>query len=334
MRAGIRLARAPVFGQEYGVAIVRDPIVVVTASDEAYAMPLAVMGRSLIANLESGRRVHLYVIARRLGERSRRRILDSWDADRLDVTWLDPDLRRLREVKVSGHVRVATYFRLLIGSLLPDTVERAIYLDADVIVEQDLGPLWELDLDGHPIAAAQDWIVLTVSAPNGLATWRELGLDVDQKYFNAGVLLIDLARWRRERTEQRILDHLKTHRELVRWWDQDGLNAVLGRECLELDPRWNLNIRNRIFPSPESLPFSSAEYEAIVAAPRICHFATHVKPWHSDCAHPRRDRFFHYLDQTTWAGWRPNRPAPQPSAGLRHSIVRLAARLRSARTRS
>ena len=48
------------------MAIVSDPIVVVTAADEGYTMPLAVMGRSLLGSLDPGRRVHLYVIADRV----------------------------------------------------------------------------------------------------------------------------------------------------------------------------------------------------------------------------------------------------------------------------
>ena len=305
----------------------RDPIVVPSA-DEAYAMPLAVMVRSLVTNLDPARTLRLHVVDGGLTTRSRARLTASWPRERLAIEWLVPDLARLAKLKVSGHVQVATYFRILVGSLLPRSVHRVIYLDADVLVEGDLGALWELDLAGHPIAAARDWIVLTVSAPNGLATWRELGLDPDQKYFNAGVLVVDLARWRRERTEERILEYLETHRERIRWWDQDGLNAVLGRDCLELDPRWNLNIRNRSFPTPESLPFDREQVDAIVAEARICHFATHVKPWHTDCEHPRRDRFFRYLDQTAWAGWRPIHPAPEPGAGIGRRLARLLGRLR------
>lgn len=306
-----------------------NPIVVVTAADDRYAMPLAAMGRSLFAHLPAGRRLHLYVIADRLGEESRRRILASWDLSSVEVSWLPADLDRLRHLKVSGHIGVATYFRILVGSLLPQTVERAIYLDADVIVEQDLGLLWELDLADHPIGAAPDWIVQKVSSANGLATWRELGLGASQTYFNAGVLLIDLARWRREETEARVLAYLEKNRARVRWWDQDGLNAVLGKDFLELDPRWNLNIQSRAFPAPESIPIPRAEYEAVVAAPWICHFATRVKPWHTDCRHPRRDRFFHYLDQTAWAGWRPAERSPESRRTLRERLHRLVATLRS-----
>ena len=305
---------------------VKAPIVVAASADDAYAMPLAVMVRSLLTNLPAEERVRLFVLDGGITRESRDRLLASWPNQRLEVEWLAPNSRLLRDVKISGHVTLPSYFRVLIGSTLPASVNRAVYLDADVIVESNLAELWAVDLGNHPVAAVRDWIVLTVSAPNGLMNWREIGLDPRQPYFNAGVLLIDIARWRQDGTEHKIVDHLVRHRQHIRWHDQDGLNAVLGRDCLELDPRWNLNIRNRKFPALESLPFGAAEYEAIVAGARICHFATHVKPWHTDCEHPHRERFFHYLDQTAWAGWRPTETAPQPRVGLRRRIASLIRR--------
>lgn len=46
------------------------------------------------------------------------------------------------------------FARYLIPSLLPENVERVIYLDQDVLVQKDLAELWDVDMEGHPIAAA------------------------------------------------------------------------------------------------------------------------------------------------------------------------------------
>lgn len=49
------------------------------------------------------------------------------------------------------------FARYLVQDILPTTIERAIYLDQDVLVQKDLAPLWEIDLQGFPIAAAREW---------------------------------------------------------------------------------------------------------------------------------------------------------------------------------
>ncbi|MEA2627199.1 MAG: hypothetical protein QOD06_3244 [Candidatus Binatota bacterium] len=278
---------------------------VACAADDRFAMPLAVMARSAAENLDPGRRLHLFVLDGGIREKSRRRLLASWAGQRLDVEWVALDRSRLAEMKVTGHVAVATYFRLLLPELLPASLSRVLYLDADVVVESDLGPLWDTDLRELALAAAQDLIVGHVSAPNGLRNWRELGLGEGAKYFNAGVLLLDLDRWRSERLGERVLDYLRRHRDVVRWWDQDGLNAVLAGRWLELDPRWNLTIQSETLPSVP--PCDAATFREAIARPYVTHFLTHVKPWHTTCRHPRRDVFFRYLDETAWRGWRPRR---------------------------
>jgi lipopolysaccharide biosynthesis glycosyltransferase len=233
-----------------------DPIFVACGADDAYAMPLAVTVRSLLDNLEAGRSVRLFVLDGGLTPSSRRRLLESWAHDRLDVEWLEPDLALLASVKVSGHIPLASYFRLLAADLVPSSVDRLLYLDSDLVVLTSLADLWSVDLDGHPLGAVQDLNAPYVSRPNGLATWGELRLPADRKYWNAGVLLLDLARWRREALGKKVLAYVQQNRGRIRWHDQDGLNAVLGGDCRELDHRWNVSIQSGA-PADPALPRSS-----------------------------------------------------------------------------
>lgn len=280
-------------------------VVIASAADDGYAMPLAVMVRSLLANLAPKYPVHLFVLDGGIRPWNRRRLRKSWRSDRLRVEWIRPDTRPLRDLKVSGHIGITSYFRLLLPDVLPKWVERVIYLDSDLVVEGNLAELWDLDLQGCPVAAVQDMIVPYVSASNGLRTWRELGLPADRKYFNAGVLLIDLLQWRKDDMSRKILQYLTLNRSYIRWHDQDGFNAIVGDRCLELERRWNLTIQSRSFPCPKDIPCSPEEYEALLERPSICHFATVVKPWHIDCEHPLQHLFFRHLGRTDWASWRP-----------------------------
>ena len=109
-----------------------------------------------------------------------------------------PDPQSLAGIRHRGRVSHATYFRILAPELLPASLSRVIYLDADVRVASDLSRLWAEPLREHPVLAVRDAGAPLVSSPRGLVNHRELGLAPELGYFNAGVMLLDLARWRAE----------------------------------------------------------------------------------------------------------------------------------------
>jgi len=281
--------------------------VLVCATDDAYALALAAMLRSAVDNLAPRRALEVFLLDGGIAARNRSRIQRSLDLDRIQLHWLAPLEDELGTVKLSGHISAAAYLRLLAPDLLPGRVRKAIYLDSDLVVKGDLGRLWDQDLAGPPLLAVQDVNVPTVGCPRGLRNYRELGLDANLKYFNSGVLVLDLERWREERLAAAVLGYLQEHWEQVRWWDQDCLNAVLAGRWGELDPRWNQLAHIHEAASWRETPFTREVYEAVLAEPYVVHFATSSKPWHFDCRHPERDLFFQYLDRTAWAGWRPRR---------------------------
>lgn len=301
-----------------------DTIVLVAAADDNFAMPLAAMVKSVLCNLAPDRLVLLHVIDGGLGDALRSRLLSSWDSPRLRVHWLEPEFAALRHMKITGHVNLLTYSRLLIPDLLPARHRKAIYLDCDMIVLGDLGEIWDRDPGAHHLLAVQDmtapWMCSEtalanfeacrpyLSATEALTNYRELGIPPDTRYFNAGLLLLNLTQWRATEATRRIIAYLNDHSEHVRWWDQDGLNAILHANWGELDLPWNQIPHIFRYPSWRESPFSEAEYQAITEHPKAIHYSARSKPWHGDNTHPARDQFFHYLDQTAWAGWRPEAP--------------------------
>ena len=79
------------------------------------------------------------------------------------------------------------YYRLLAPCLLPEGLERVIYLDPDILVINPLRPLWEMDLKGSIFAAASHVGVIDIM--NGI---KRIRLDTGHDYYNTGVMLIDL----------------------------------------------------------------------------------------------------------------------------------------------
>jgi len=304
-------------------------LAIVCAADGAYVIPLAATVRSAIEHLDPERLLDLFVIYDGITAVSRVRLRASWRDPRVRVRWIRAAPALLPNVPVSGHVSRAAYLRLLLPRVLPESLSRVLYLDSDLVVLRDLSALWELPFNGRPLLAAQDVVLPFIdseialpryeaSAPHLVAArpienYRELGLDPRSKYFNSGVLLIDLACWRRERATDKLLDCLRENAAHVRFWDQYMLNAVFHGRWGELDLRWNRQSLIYRYPAWQSSPFDRETWERALADPWIAHFTSHEKPWHFEYDQPDRELFFEALRHTAWSRWRPARPRERKS---------------------
>jgi len=299
-------------------------LTVVAAADEGYAVPLAVTIRSALDRLAPNRTMRLMVLDGGLVDDSKVRLLQSWRDPRLTVEWLRPNVEAVGDLPVSHHISSAAYLRLQMPELLPADVTRAIYLDSDMLVERDLGALWDEPQGGHAALVVQDYAApyldAAMAAPNfarcqrhlaaamPVANFRELGLPADGQYFNSGLLVIDLAHWRRDGISEQVLDCLRRHRQHVLWWDQYALNVVLAGKWRALDRRWNQGAHIYSYPDWTESPFDCEEFARLRTDPWIVHFCSPTKPWHYFCRHPHTRAFYRCLDQTAWRGWRPARP--------------------------
>jgi lipopolysaccharide biosynthesis glycosyltransferase len=298
----------------------RNPVVVL-AADENFAMPLSVTVRSALEHLSTDRILRVYLLDAGLSDATKQRLERSWLKGRYRVSWTRVDASALGVVPVSGHVNLVSYYRILMPRLLPAEVTRAIYLDSDLVVCADLGKLWDCELGENLCLAAQDcaapYLDNSLALANfehcqkhlgsarPIANYRTLGLDPMASYFNAGVLLVDVAAWRSNDLATKMIDCLAQHNQFVRWWDQYALNVVLAGRWGRLDGRWNQGANIYVYPSAEDSPFDSETFARLRDNPYIIHFTTRYKPWLMSCLHPRRKQFFNVLDRTDWAGWRP-----------------------------
>ncbi len=286
-----------------------DRVVLVFTADEAFAMPLAVTLYSALVNLQTEARPLVYVLDGGFSAASRRRILTvaSRAHRRAEVVFVKPEPSRLSaySLKMEGRFSRAIFLRLLIPELLPADIEKAIYLDSDMVVEGDLSQLWRAELDDHALLAVQDLAIPHVSStPRGLYNWRELGLSPSTPYFNSGLLVLNLRRWRDDGIADDVLDYLSRHRDhLNMHGNQEGFNAVLTGRWGALDPRWNVihHAYDRLlFERVGGKPVVGRSRTELTREPCVIHFTARRKPWQASCVHPERRRFFHYLKESGW----------------------------------
>lgn len=301
-----------------------DSIVLVASADDNYAMPLAVMARSVLENLGSDRQMIFFVIDGGMKPHNKRKVEQSLDSKRCDVRWLQPPNQSFEGIEVKRHVTATAFMRLLIPDLLSNEFQKVIYLDCDLVVKQDLSRLWDIEIEDNYLLAVQDYYVPYVSSPRGLAKYQELGIPANCKYFNSGVLVINLEKWRSDKISPQVVEYLQNSAEYRYCNDQEGMNAVLAGKWGELDPRWNQLPKIYQYTSWDDSSFSKEMYHNLINNPYIIHFATVPKPWsfHHNLSqeiyykligksshlynkkHPAENIFFQYLDMTVWSGWR------------------------------
>lgn len=221
-------------------------------------------------------------------------------------------------IAVNGHSTVKnvnTYLRLLLGSILPDTVERVLYLDCDTLVLDSLRELWTMDMAGAYAMGVDDC--------RGKLYRREIGLPDGSIYTNNGVLLIDLRAWRKSDVEAAFFAFIRDHAGVVTFDDQGVLNGVLGRRGLTglLPARYN-TISAFYFASYDEIEryrhpvwaYPREEIEEAVRRPAIVHFTSFfvegTRPWNAEDTHPMRESFLAYKALSPWRdapAWPDNR---------------------------
>lgn len=205
-----------------------------------------------------------------------------------------------------------TYFRLFLTSILPESIEKVLYLDGDIVVRQSLQPLWDTDLSNYAIAAVSD------RPSERPEMYSRLQYSSDLGYFNAGVLLINLRYWREHDVTPAFVEYIQGHSDILLFQDQDVLNYIFRDKKLLLPLKYNFQqalLQRDIFQRYEN------EILAAIKDPVIIHYSGVVKPWHAYIRdlNPLNSSFFKYQNQTKWAG---RRIDPRPlSLRVKNSIA-------------
>lgn len=180
------------------------------------------------------------------------------------------------------YISTGMYLRLFLPDLVPQRVQRLLYLDSDVLVNGDLGPLWELPLGDAPLAAVRDGLARSMGYEGGIPGAGS-GIRADAPYFNSGVMMMNLPVWRRLNVTERCLEYLIEHQDHLRFPDQDALNLVCYDQWLRLKSIWNDTVLWWL---------KADDHVAVRRSVRITHFLGPDKPWQHGFPFPGyRDRY-------------------------------------------
>lgn len=265
-----------------------EPMVLLTTLDERYLPQLQVLLTSLSIH-NPGEKITLFLLHSGIPEdrlSSVRRQCECCGYDFSPIAVAD-DL--FREAPVTRQYPKEMYYRLLAPQLLPDHIQRVLYLDPDILILNPIRPLWERDLEGNLFAAAAH------TGKTELAnSVNQLRLGTNRDYYNSGVLLLDLEAGRREIRPEALFSYVEQHGKELILPDQDLLNALYSQRILPLeDVLWNYDARNY----SNYLLRSGGQWDLrwVMEHTAILHFCGKEKPWKSKYVHRFGILYLHYL---------------------------------------
>lgn len=227
------------------------------------------------------------------GETRLRRTLDGYTNCTLRVVVLNESSGFTLPV-MAEHYTIDTYSRLWIAEVFPPEVTKALYLDSDMVVVGPIDELWNTALGDHVLAA------VTIPGSNRCPIFA---IPERYEYFQSGVMLIDLAKWRAERVFDRLLDWIAANSHKIIDADQDVLNACLYDRRLNLPYVWN--VIAPFYFDYHPLGMSEEDRRDVTRRARIIHFNGPMKPWSYMSRHPRRADYWKYLKLSDWRDFQP-----------------------------
>ena len=252
--------------------------------DENYVVMLGAVFES-IKDSNSHNDICIYVLTRGVSSASKKRLSSVFsDIKNISVNFVDALDKDIEELEAGGHISSATYIRFEIPDLLAG-IDKVLYLDADLVVVDDLMGFWQVDIEGKFVAAVENPF---------FDRYQSLGMNQDWGYFNAGVLLINCKQWRDYSVKKRALAFLTEYKSNALMFDQDALNSVFSGDWVRVDPKWNMQtiMLRRFRELKDDIKIQSA-----VSSPKIIHYSTSSKPWYRLDSHPMREIFLDFQDR-------------------------------------
>ena len=289
----------------------RDELNVLFSSDNHYAQHLGAAMQSLLENNPDFTVIRIYIIDNQISDLSKEKLCDiARKFSNGAIFWIPFEKWKSQlQLNMTWSISISSYARLFVAEMIPDEIDRILYLDCDMIVCDSLQNLWNTELRDCILGAVQDSI--------GDRTKNAVGLLPEEPYFNAGILLIDLAKWRNLDIGTKCVHFIAEKNGSVVHHDQGVLNGVLKNQWFRLPLCDNLMTIHFIFNrrrvmnyfGEHSEFYSENEIMDAKEYPVIIHYTPSFtsRPWCKDCKHPWRALYWENLNQTPWKGAKPEK---------------------------
>ena len=252
------------------------------AINNAYTQHAYVSIISVLKNNQN-EAIHFYIMSNDLSEKNKNLFSElEKKFNNCQLTFFDMDESQFSHLKLNiSHIGCQTYFRYLIPELAPN-LNKALYLDADLVVNDSLIDLWNTDISNDYAAGVRDSYIENIHYS------QKPGLFARDLYVNAGVLLLNIQKIRQDNKTKELFLNTKKFENIIEYQDQDIINITFKGKIKSLPQKYNFT----------QYDISNSDEVALHQA-CIIHFTGAKKPWDFEyMANAAEKYYYKYLQLT------------------------------------
>ena len=277
---------------------------IVYSSDNNYAQHCCCSIASILLNSDDDSYLNFIILDGGISEKNKNKIISLKNIKEFNIKFYDMKSVNFYDgFKLNReYISISTYYRLIMLNILDNDIDKLIYIDCDTIVETNIKKLWDIDIENYS--------ALVVDDECGISQCLRLALPVKNRYFNAGILVLNISKLRESNFYNDCIKCYQDNEELITLQDQDILNIVLNGKCKYLDLNWNTNTRVYLgsnlkgFDTPHFKRYYSIEDSNNAKYnPYVIHYTDSIKPWNINCKKKIKNEYFEYLKFTKFSSF-------------------------------
>jgi lipopolysaccharide biosynthesis glycosyltransferase len=256
---------------------------IIFSSDNNYAPYMGVAICSIFENKKEGYKIDIYVLDGGIQEDNKNKLKILENKYNFKINYIAMNNSFFKDFYISGYLSQATYYRILIPDLLPK-LDKALYLDCDMIINGNIAELYNINIEKYFFAAVKD----EGYSSNFFVTQEKTKNEI---YFNAGMMLLNLAKWRETNINKVIINFIKEKNSKLNNHDQDAINSILHGQWLIIPYKYNY--------TSAIATLHPIKYKEIDEKILIIHY-TGLKPWDYLSISKLNKKYLFYLKNTPW----------------------------------
>lgn len=190
-----------------------------------------------------------------------------------EIFYIHIDKNRFKNFKINiDYISIETYYRYILADVIPKE-DKVLYLDVDLIVNNDLKDLWNININDYYCAAVKDLNFDTEKYK------KCIGMSDNEEYINAGVILFNLKKLREDNIAEKYFKNNEIYKDKIKYQDQDVINITLSNKIKIIDSIYNFTRNDK----------TKNRNDAV-----IIHFVGAKKPWKSLSFNKLKQLYYYY----------------------------------------